>query len=162
MVVSTALPCAYNNGTGIAMPSGHTITLAAGSLPSSLIGETLQFSVVYSAGDRNSTSYIRSILEGLITTVSGTLTPDETPKLSSGAWYANPSADFTLGSTVVVNETESSSSSRRLVLSGTPVLSYMWSVDGGALNLSAPGIVSGSLVGDMLVIRAGVLSPGER
>ena len=161
MVVSTALPCAYNNGTGIAMPSGHTITLAAGSLPSSLIGETLQFSVVYSAGDRNSTSYIRSILEGLITTVSGTLTPAETPKLPSGAWYANPSADFTLGSTVVVNETESSSA-RRLVLSGTPVLSYMWSADGGALNLSAPGVVSGSLVGDMLVIRAGVLSPGER
>ena len=101
-------------------------------------------------------------LDDVVTTVVPTVVPAGTPKLSSGAWYANPSADFTLGSTVVVNETESSSSSRRLVLSGTPVLSYMWSVDGGALNLSAPGVVSGSLVGDMLVIRAGVLSPGER
>ena len=101
-------------------------------------------------------------LDDVVTTVVPTVVPAGTPKLSNGAWYANPSADFTLGSTVVVNETESSSSSRRLVLSGTPVLSFMWSVDGGALNLSAPGIVSGSLVGDMLVIRAGVLSPGDR
>merc|ERR1719199_1092184 len=74
-------------------------------------------------------------LDDVVTTVVLTVVPAGTPKLSSGAWYANPSADFTLGSTVVVNETESSSA-RRLVLSGTPVLSYMWSVDGGALNLS--------------------------
>ena len=162
MVVSTALPCAYNNGTSIGMPSGQIITLAAGLLPSNLIGETLVFSVLYSAGGRNTTAYVQSTLQGLITTVAPTLASIGTPKLPSGAWYANPSADFTLASTVVVNETESSSSSRRLVLSGTPVLSYMWSADGGALNLSAPGVVSGSLVGDMLVIRAGVLSPGER
>merc|ERR1719183_2759259 len=100
-------------------------------------------------------------LDDVVTTVVPTVVPAGTPELPSGAWYANPSADFTLGSTVVVNEAESLSASRRLVLSGTPVLSYTWSVDGGALNLSAPGIVSGSLVSDMLVIRAGVLSPGE-
>ena len=169
VVVDTIAPCAYSNGTAVPMPSGQVVTLAPGLLPNNLVDQLLRFVVVYTAGLRNATSFVETTLRAAVPPVTSYLTP-QVPKLPNGDWYANPSAQFVLASHVSVND--NATASRRLLdtrsyegrslAGGVPVLSYAWSVDGGALDLGVTGVVAGSSADQLLVINPGVLTPGQR